>query len=74
MDLALNNLQRLLCHKNQATNQSALEIEQDRLLSFFFLIYIYIYIKTLLRLDYKEEWMFLPILSIPGRVWHNVNF
>ena len=38
MDLALNNLQRLICHKTQSINQSTISIH-------FIYIYIYIYIK-----------------------------
>ena len=33
MDLALNNLQRLICHKTQPTNQAAIESSEENTLT-----------------------------------------
>ena len=41
LDLALNNLQRLICHKNQPTNQLT---KQPKVCTIPIRLYIYIYI------------------------------
>ena len=62
MDLALNNLQRLICHKTQPTN-----------LSIYLYIYIYIYICTHTNwtiglMSWVLAYGLGDQISIPGRV------
>ena len=57
MDLALNNLKRLICHKTQTINEPA----SNSLLFYFWLV-------TILVIDLTEK-----ILSVERKKWNYVS-